>query len=220
MTSSLVVAVTCLGVLGFSGHSSSLDVDLDGLKEVFLSSDVGLEPFTAAHLSRVRRNDEEIEEKSCCGDFNRDMAKKKAKLRRECYNSMKNRKFDCDKSKEGLQAQYCADECICKKQNACDGKGNVKPEVFKKECQHYFVQEELNDIVKPYCNDGASGANANAKGAAEQQGLKSCNLAAGMAYSFVHFIVIAKCPDKYMNKSEECMKFREYILQKIKNRQQ
>ncbi|XP_069678777.1 uncharacterized protein [Periplaneta americana] len=106
MKSPLVVAFTCLGVLGFSGHCSSLDVDLDGLKEAFLSSDVGLEPFTAAHLSRTRRNDEGIEETSCCGDFNREMVKKRATFRKECYNAMRNRKFECEKSKVELQAEY------------------------------------------------------------------------------------------------------------------
>ncbi|XP_069678776.1 uncharacterized protein [Periplaneta americana] len=220
MKSLFVVAVVCLGVLGFSGHSSSLDVDLAGLKEAFLSSNVGLEPFTAAHLSRTRRNDEDIEEKSCCGHFNREMAKKMPTLQMECYNSMINRKFECDKSKEEIQIKYCADECICKKQNACDGKGNVKPEDFKKICQNYFMQKELNDVIKPLCDHVGSEANAHAKGLAEEEGLKSCNLAPGMAFNLIHYVAVANCPDKYLNKSKGCMELKKYIQQTTKKQQQ
>ncbi|XP_069678778.1 uncharacterized protein [Periplaneta americana] len=191
MKSLFVVAVVSLGVLGFSEHSSSLDVDMAGLK-VFLLSNVGLQPFTAAHLSRTRRNDEDFEEMSCCGDFNRDMVKKRAKLRRECYNSMRNKKFQCDKSKETLQAAYCAEECMCERQSMCDGNGNLKPRVFEKKCRQYFIQQELNDIAKSFCDEASDGAQFHAKGVAEDLGLKSCNLAAGLVHNFIHSAVLAR----------------------------
>ncbi|XP_069678779.1 uncharacterized protein [Periplaneta americana] len=151
-----------LAVLGFSGNSSSPDVDL---AELIDASPVGLEPFTAVHLSRSRRYiDYEAWFGSCCGNYNPAMVKEEKKYVNECMGYVTNKKYSCAKEEVTNQMYYCFMECLCKHRGLCDNAGFLKEKPYKEECPQYYAQKELNKFLGKMCEQIILRANRERKG--------------------------------------------------------
>ncbi|XP_069678847.1 uncharacterized protein [Periplaneta americana] len=209
----LVVVSVCLsasGVFGISAHtslgesSSPFKLDLAGIKEALLSSAAGLEPFTAAHLSRTRREAEAHDHPSCCGDYNKAILKEETQLANDCFQTIKHHKYHKDSRKGMVQMYLCLHECMCKKEGMCDDKGNLKPKAAQKYCTEYYEQKELNDMLAKQSNTFISQANSQQQAVAKHFEMDFCNAAAGIFDHMIDDHVVKNCPQKHVKKSKEC----------------